>query len=164
MSCNKAGTAAVAAASAATSRSAFSSSSPSTNPSGFSCSARGKGGKGEGGGKGGKGGKGAKGETAPPAASSDAMALANAGLMKAFTENAAVYDALEHETVDGPLCVGIRDLGRRLHAQGSARMCRLSNIETYVHLIQVPCFVYRQQRRGAYSPGRAHIRHNGPYT
>ena len=81
----------------------------------------GRGGKGGKGGNGGKGGKGGKGQAASaPVAPSPAEGLAasNATLVKAFADNQAAFAVFEHEKLEGALCADVRDLARRLLAQG----------------------------------------------
>ena len=78
----------------------------------------GKGGKGGNGGNGGKGGKGqaARAPVAPNRA--EGLAASNASLVKAFGDNQAAYPVYDHEKSEGGLCAEVRDLARRLNAQG----------------------------------------------
>lgn len=81
---------------------------------------RGKGGKGGNGGKGGKGGKG-KGQAIAAAAApttADALTTSNANFVRAFADNAEAYPVFDFEKVDGPMCVGVRDLAKKIIAKG----------------------------------------------
>lgn len=82
---------------------------------------RGKGGKGGKGGNGGKGGKGGKGQALPAAAApttADDLTTSNASFVRAFAENAEAYPVFDFEKVDGTLCVGVRDLAKKIIARG----------------------------------------------
>ena len=82
----------------------------------------GKGGKGVSEGKGGKGGKGGRGHPPPATAAhstaAESLAAASAGFVKAIADNATAFSVFDHEQVDGQICVNVRDLARRLNAQG----------------------------------------------